>query len=445
MSLCPVCSLALPPSTKDAEVHVNSHFEDTPKKDPINKKRPFDEYHTKNDEEFVECNFKNCYAMVRITQIEGHMNVHNDELIALEYSEQANSPLKKHTKVDIDFSQPSSSSSTTITTTTPTNNTHIPDDHFELPGPENTNIILKLRQILNSPFSNDSEILLCSDLDHYTSAFKDKGWGCGFRNIQTILSSMIREFPYSQVLFNAQKRVPTVKTLQYFLEEAWFHGFDPQGMRQLGHDIVDTKKWIGASDFATLCFFWSVNCTLVDFHCKCCSSGSTSGFYPFEKKGYGKNEGKSTGGKNGHKHSHPALFSWVYQYFYHRTDNTDENNSSAHPLPIYLQHQGHSRTIIGVEKSKSGELFLLILDPSESIASFFNDKATFRSLSLIRYPLSSLNHKQYQIVVLVREGSPKRDSKYDVHSSASRFGNSTLPSNKMESYKKLASVQIYSE
>ena len=32
-------------------------------------------------------------------------------------------------------------------------------------------------------------------------------------------------------------------------------------------------------------------------------------------------------------------------------------------LPLYLQHQGHSRTIVGMETAKSGETHLLLFDP----------------------------------------------------------------------------------
>lgn len=36
-------------------------------------------------------------------------------------------------------------------------------------------------------------------------------------------------------------------------------------------------------------------------------------------------------------------------------------------LPLYLQHQGHSRTIVGMETSKSGETHLLLFDPGRCV------------------------------------------------------------------------------
>ena len=34
-------------------------------------------------------------------------------------------------------------------------------------------------------------------------------------------------------------------------------------------------------------------------------------------------------------------------------------------LPVILQHQGHSRTIVGYEKGKGGAVFLLTFDPAK--------------------------------------------------------------------------------
>lgn len=34
--------------------------------------------------------------------------------------------------------------------------------------------------------------LLCSSVDHYASSYGDKGWGCGYRNVQMMLSSLLQ-------------------------------------------------------------------------------------------------------------------------------------------------------------------------------------------------------------------------------------------------------------
>lgn len=34
--------------------------------------------------------------------------------------------------------------------------------------------------------------LLCASIDHYASSYGDKGWGCGYRNLQMMLSSLLQ-------------------------------------------------------------------------------------------------------------------------------------------------------------------------------------------------------------------------------------------------------------
>merc|ERR1719285_1309044 len=45
-----------------------------------------------------------------------------------------------------------------------------------------------------------AETLLASRTDHYSSTFGDKGWGCGFRNLQMILSPLLPSTLYREVV-----------------------------------------------------------------------------------------------------------------------------------------------------------------------------------------------------------------------------------------------------
>lgn len=45
--------------------------------------------------------------------------------------------------------------------------------------------------------------LLCSSVDHYASSYGDKGWGCGYRNLQMMLSSLL-QVSWPRRLQNAQ-------------------------------------------------------------------------------------------------------------------------------------------------------------------------------------------------------------------------------------------------
>lgn len=50
--------------------------------------------------------------------------------------------------------------------------------------------------------ANVEHTWLCSAVDHYASTYGDKGWGCGYRNIQMMLSSLVHSTKYSNRLFN---------------------------------------------------------------------------------------------------------------------------------------------------------------------------------------------------------------------------------------------------
>jgi hypothetical protein len=43
--------------------------------------------------------------------------------------------------------------------------------------------------------------------------------------------------------------------------------------------------------------------------------------------------------------------------------------------PLYFQHAGHSRTIVGIERLKSGKINLLLFDPSKSPSGTVKDYA----------------------------------------------------------------------
>jgi len=67
--------------------------------------------------------------------------------------------------------------------------------------------------------------------------------------------------------------------------------------------------------------------------------------------------------------------------------------------PLYFQHQGHSRTIIGVEKHKTGKYYVLVLDPSvrEGAMSHALTEGTLTALKVLRLPQEYFRHKRYQV------------------------------------------------
>jgi len=52
--------------------------------------------------------------------------------------------------------------------------------------------------------------------------------------------------------------MPSVLRLQQLIEHAWAAGFDEAGCRQLSGKLVDTRKWIGATEIYAMLSFLGV-------------------------------------------------------------------------------------------------------------------------------------------------------------------------------------------
>jgi len=229
-------------------------------------------------------------------------------------------------------------------------------------GSSRTNKVTQTLLPILSRLSGVRTIFMSCNVDHFASTYGDKGWGCGFRNMQMMISSLqsINKF---KVHLSSLKNtvldtsggggVPSIPRLQETLEAAWKQGFDPAGCEQLGGKVVNTRKWIGATEIYCILSYLGIACSIVDFH-RPSGDGGT----------------------------HPQLLNWVWRYY---------SQSDTLP-PLYLQHQGHSRTICGIEKCGKS-IRLVILDPSHSYKTF-----TQSSLRMVVKPLASLRSQQYQIV-----------------------------------------------
>ncbi|KAJ7702364.1 peptidase family C78-domain-containing protein [Mycena rosella] len=183
----------------------------------------------------------------------------------------------------------------------------------------------------------------------------DAGWGCGYRNFMMACSSLMDQ-PFQPLYFPLldDPIPPSVRNLQQWIEDAWKAGFDPEGKREL-KKLVDTKKWIGTSDVQVAFTSRGIPSKLVDFDLKSSEKGAA------------------------------ILTDWVVEYFSHPSGAVDANKvvNDRRPktindallgasavtvtsrMPLILQHDGHSRTIVGYEVSKTGYVNLLMFDPSK--------------------------------------------------------------------------------
>ncbi|XP_042345688.1 zinc finger-containing ubiquitin peptidase 1 [Plectropomus leopardus] len=216
-------------------------------------------------------------------------------------------------------------------------------------------------------------VWLSADTDHYCSSAGDKGWGCGYRNFQMLLSALHRIDAYAPFL--QEKAVPSIPRLQSLIEEAWKEGLDPQGASHFNQRLQGTRAWIGATEIYALLTSLGINARIIDFH-------------------------QPTGPGD----THIRLFDWVKQYFQSsRSSRLTPRLIRTSLPPLYLQHQGPRRSVVGLEQRKNGSLCLLLLDPGTSAShtrKLLSGNIVSASVRHIRKFPGSLRHKQYQVVAV---------------------------------------------
>ncbi|GAA6048034.1 hypothetical protein JCM3770_000158 [Rhodotorula araucariae] len=231
-----------------------------------------------------------------------------------------------------------------------------------------------------SPQGRTREAWLASAAtEHISTRVKDWGWGCGYKNAQMIFSSL-RHLPQYAALFASSSSrngsaidpaavpslapIPTIREWQEMIEQAWVAGFDPQGASHFGGKLVNSRRWIGTTEVYVALTWMGIRAHVVDFP-KLPGTASV----------------------------HEPLLRWLCDYFRFppvHPHNLDAfavlRGSAGNPIrltpkePLYLQHRGHSRTVVGVEygggkrrrKGKDGEdeeveAWLLVFDPGTPV------------------------------------------------------------------------------
>ncbi|XP_039236058.1 zinc finger-containing ubiquitin peptidase 1 isoform X2 [Pipra filicauda] len=191
-------------------------------------------------------------------------------------------------------------------------------------------------------------VWLSAGVDHFHSSLGDRGWGCGYRNFQMLLSSLLQNSLYRDCLTDTTL-IPSIPKIQSMIEDAWREGFDPHGASHFNNRLHGSKAWIGACEIYSLLTSLRMKCQIIDFH-------------------------KPTGPMG----THPRLFEWVLHYY--STDNGGGAKvvCTSKP-PIYLQHQGCS---------------------SQEMQKLLKQNSDGTNLKLLRKFMGSLKEKQYQIVAV---------------------------------------------
>ncbi|KAK6947173.1 Peptidase C78, ubiquitin fold modifier-specific peptidase 1/ 2 [Dillenia turbinata] len=260
--------------------------------------------------------------------------------------------------------------------------------------------------------ANDTISILTGHVEHFQSLMsEDVGWGCGWRNIQMLSSHLLAlRRDAREVLFGGSGFVPEIPFLQRWLEIAWEKGFDIAGSEQFNGKIYGSKKWIGTTECAALFCSFGLRARVVDFASKeiisqmLSKASSNLGIQVVQisdgiqiKKGRicgpmdkylvkgdsdAQVEGSSSHGNSmypsmtlkgylsGKAKGQHAFFDWIWNYF---SDNKSTKSGKprvilSNKTPLYFQHDGHSRTIVGIQLKQQlngmQQANLLVLDPS---------------------------------------------------------------------------------
>ncbi|XP_065649041.1 zinc finger-containing ubiquitin peptidase 1 isoform X5 [Hydra vulgaris] len=189
---------------------------------------------------------------------------------------------------------------------------------------------------------------LCCNVTHFGISIADRGWGCGYRNIQMLISSLFENDQYK--LKEIIPDIPSIPKIQALIEKAWSEGYDPTGKEQLDGKLQGTRKWIGTTEVCALLRSLKLKAQIVDF-------------------------------QKPNENLHVLMMEWICDYF----------------------QNGHSRLCIGIEEHKNKECFLLLLDPStnvkqmQSFISLQNQKSMIKHF---RKSIKQLRQKEFQILYI---------------------------------------------
>ncbi|KAG2399563.1 Ethylene-responsive transcription factor [Vigna angularis] len=191
----------------------------------------------------------------------------------------------------------------------------------------------ELRRCQNAGhMSEESEIgnsisILSGYVDHFQCLeSEDAGWGCGWRNIQMLSSHVLVQRPEARkALFGGSGFVPDILSLQ----RARVVDFGPKESQSIPGSSAD-------------------------------NAGNETSVHLVKKK--------DKGGRG-----YQVLMDFVWNYF------LDENSIQfgqkhvviSEKTPLYFQHDGHSRTIVGIQvnhqQKRHLQYNLLILDPAQKL------------------------------------------------------------------------------
>jgi len=295
-------------------------------------------------------------------------------------------------------------------------------------------------------------------------------YSCGYRNIQQVLSSLLHILPSNHILFTrlgipcpsththsyTLVTIPTITQLQAAIEMSWNHGYDIQGAKHYNYKLCGSKAFIGAIEFATLLHFLQLHVQVVQF-ITCEESRNQLGpflyfYFATSTSSSVKNTTTTTPTSKKRKMNYnvmkdctlcsstsssssataPAIMNRIIHALqYASSMNTTTTMPTATvsmksslgsssssccctcTYPIYLQWEGHSITVVGIEKCIHS-YNLLVLDPakpyvsSSTTTSMRNHYSNTHPLPF-SFPIHRLKDKDIQIIITSTHDIPGKD------------------------------------
>ncbi|KAI1072377.1 hypothetical protein LB507_003371 [Fusarium sp. FIESC RH6] len=246
----------------------------------------------------------------------------------------------------------------------------------------NNDILPVLIQLLEQNPSTQYAYV-CRPAVQHISKLKQEGGFCGYRNIQMLTSDIISAKTQGSQHFG--ESFPNIFQIQNLIENAWDSGINAQGRAETG-GIRGTRKYIGTPEAQAVFLSLNIPCSVQAFKDP----------------------------ERGRSKQH--LFEAIERYFQGGVTSVEDRIHSTNLPPIYLQHPGHSLTIVGFEKQMDGHTNLLVFDPS------FRDSTKIRDLvgKTFRLKGSSIDgllkpyrrgshyfrrHNQYEVLYLTKYAS----------------------------------------
>lgn len=225
--------------------------------------------------------------------------------------------------------------------------------------------------------------------------------------MQMLAAWLLNEEEYRGRVFKGVGHVISLSALQAELESAWKAGFDTHGAADFGGRVIGGSAWIGSSEVWALLRHYGIRARVMRFgtatldaSAAVASAAQSSAAAGNAAKRPRLVQSTLTNGMLAQAAKAPLpsdmqrkLLLWVWRYF-------SEGNAAAggaqkvgvvHRPPLYFQHEGHSRTIVGIERRRDrhdkATYMLLVLDPAiprgKLLASLTNSQGRWQSVCLI--------------------------------------------------------------